>query len=98
MRPVAEGELRVGRMELYIDGGIRSGADIAAAIGLGADACLIGRAYLYGLMAGGEAGARRALTLLQTEFVRTLQLLGVRDVAELRSGVVQLPRDTGLTG
>lgn len=84
------------RVELYLDGGIRSGADIAAAVGLGADACLAGRAYLYGLMAGGEVGVRRALSLLRAELVRTMQLLGVRDLAELRSGVVRLP--TGSAG
>ncbi|WP_324273639.1 alpha-hydroxy acid oxidase [Blastococcus brunescens] len=76
--------------ELYIDGSIRSGADVAAAVGLGADAVLIGRAYLYGLMAGGEAGVRRSLALLRQEFVRTMQLLGVREVSALRSGVVAL--------
>lgn len=76
--------------ELYIDGSIRSGADVAAAVGLGADACLVGRAYLYGLMAGGEVGVRRSLTLLRQEFVRTMQLLGVRRVSDLRSGVVGL--------
>ena len=80
-----------GSLEIYLDGGIRSGADIAAAVGLGADACLIGRAYLYGLMAGGEAGVRRVLALLAEEFVRTMQLLGVCDVPQLRSGVVHLP-------
>jgi L-lactate dehydrogenase (cytochrome) len=76
--------------ELYIDGSVRSGADVAAAVGLGANAVLIGRAYLYGLMAGGEAGVRRSLALLRHEFVRTMQLLGVRKVSGLRSGVVSL--------
>ena len=73
-----------GRAEIYLDGGLRSGADIAAAVGLGADACLIGRPYLYGLMAGGQAGVQRVLDLFSTEFRRTMQLLGARDVSELR--------------
>ncbi|MBV9380645.1 MAG: alpha-hydroxy-acid oxidizing protein [Streptosporangiaceae bacterium] len=66
------------------DSGIRHGADIAVAIALGADAAVTGRAYLYGLMAGGEAGVDRALGMLASQFKRTLQLLGVTSVAELR--------------
>jgi L-lactate dehydrogenase (cytochrome) len=62
---------------LLVDSGIRHGADIAVAIALGADAALIGRAYLYGLMAGGEPGVDHALDLLSTQFVRTLHLLGI---------------------
>lgn len=83
-------------VELYVDGGITSGADIAAAVGLGADAVLVGRAYLYGLMAGGELGVRRALALLQNEFSRTMQLLGVRDTAELRDETVRLSADQSI--
>jgi L-lactate dehydrogenase (cytochrome) len=78
-------------VELYVDGGVMSGADVAAAVGLGADAVLIGRAYLYGLMAGGEAGVRRVLALMEQELRRTMQLLGVREVQALRSGSVRLP-------
>jgi L-lactate dehydrogenase (cytochrome) len=66
------------------DSGIRHGADLATAIALGADAGAIGRAYLYGLMVGGEPGVDKALRLLATQFTRTLQLLGVTSVAELR--------------
>ncbi|MFH8655692.1 alpha-hydroxy acid oxidase [Streptomyces afghaniensis] len=76
--------------EIWLDGGILSGADIVAAIARGADACLIGRAYLYGLMAGGERGVRRAVDILRTEIVRTMQLLGVRSTAELRPEHVTL--------
>lgn len=64
------------RAEVYLDGGVRSGADVAAALAFGARACFVGRAYLYGLMAAGEAGVDRVLQLLRTELVRTLQLLG----------------------
>jgi L-lactate dehydrogenase (cytochrome) len=69
--------------EIYLDTGIMSGADIVAALALGADACLVGRAYLYGLMAGGERGVQRCVDILRTEMVRTMQLLGVRTLADL---------------
>jgi L-lactate dehydrogenase (cytochrome) len=78
------------RAEVYIDGGILSGADVIAAVGLGARAALVGRAYLYGLMAGGERGVDRAGEILQREAIRTLQLLGVRSLAELAPGRVRL--------
>jgi L-lactate dehydrogenase (cytochrome) len=71
------------RAEVYVDGGVLSGADIVAAVALGARAVLVGRAYLYGLMAGGERGVERAAELLRKEVVRTMQLLGVRRVADL---------------
>jgi len=69
---------------VLVDSGIRHGADLAVAVALGADAGMIGRAYLYGLMAGGEPGVDRVLELLATQFLRTMQLLGVTSVAELR--------------
>jgi L-lactate dehydrogenase (cytochrome) len=69
---------------LIVDSGVRHGSDIAVALALGADACSIGRAYLYGLMAGGEAGVDKALDILAEQFRRTLHLLGVRSAAELR--------------
>ncbi|MBY8824930.1 alpha-hydroxy acid oxidase [Sphingomonas colocasiae] len=69
--------------EIVCDGGIRRGSDIVKALALGATACSIGRPYLYGLAAGGEAGVDRALTLLVEEFERCLALLGVNDIAAL---------------
>jgi L-lactate dehydrogenase (cytochrome) len=72
-------------MSVLVDSGIRHGSDIAVALALGADACAIGRAYLYGLMAGGEPGVNKALDILAAQFKRTMQLLGVSSVAELRS-------------
>ncbi|HEY0718194.1 MAG TPA: alpha-hydroxy acid oxidase [Streptosporangiaceae bacterium] len=69
---------------VLVDSGIQHGADLAVAVALGADAGMIGRAYLYGLMAGGEPGVDRVLELLATQFLRTMQLLGVTSVAELR--------------
>jgi L-lactate dehydrogenase (cytochrome) len=71
------------RTEVWMDSGVMSGADIVAAVALGARTVLIGRAYLYGLMAGGERGVERAVAILAREMRRTMQLLGVRSVAEL---------------
>jgi L-lactate dehydrogenase (cytochrome) len=71
---------------VLVDSGVRHGADIAVALALGADACAIGRAYLYGLMAGGEPGVDKVVDILQDQFVRTLHLMGISSVAELRAG------------
>ena len=73
------------RAEVFVDTGVTTGADLVAARALGARAALIGRAYLYGLMAGGQAGVTRALDILRDEVVRTLQLLGVERVDDLDS-------------
>ena len=78
------------RAEVLMDGGVLNGADIVAAVALGARACLVGRAYLYGLMAGGERGVQRAVDILSQEMVRTMQLLGVASVAELTPEQVRL--------
>jgi L-lactate dehydrogenase (cytochrome) len=78
------------RAEVLLDGGVRSGADVVAAVALGARACLIGRAYLYGLMAGGERGVRRAVDILAGEMVRTLQLVGAEGVGGLEPDHVRL--------
>ncbi len=80
------------RIEVWMDTGIMTGADIVAAIALGAKTALIGRAYLYGLMAGGEAGVARAAEILSREIRRTMQLLGVRSIADLSRDHVRLPR------
>jgi len=78
------------RAEVYLDGGILNGADIVAALALGARACLVGRAYLYGLMAGGEQGVQRAVDILSQELVRTMQLLGVTSLSELTPDTIRL--------
>ncbi|ORV45540.1 alpha-hydroxy-acid oxidizing enzyme [Mycolicibacter engbaekii] len=84
----------VGRdTEILLDTGIMSGADIVAAVALGARCTLIGRAYLYGLMAGGQAGVHRVIDILAEQIRRTMRLLGVRDLAELSpQHVTQLQR------
>ncbi|MFK0132395.1 alpha-hydroxy acid oxidase [Streptomyces rubiginosohelvolus] len=79
-----------GACEVLIDSGVRSGADLAAARALGASAAMIGRPYLYGLMAGGEQGVDRAIDVLGTEYTRTLQLLGVKNTDELAAEHVSL--------
>ena len=78
-------------LEVLLDGGVLSGGDIVAAKAHGASACLVGRAYLYGLMAGGERGVTRAAEILTSELRRTLQLLGVADVNKLEPRHVTLP-------
>ncbi|ORV85601.1 alpha-hydroxy-acid oxidizing enzyme [Mycobacterium interjectum] len=79
--------------EILVDTGIMSGADIVAAIALGARCTLVGRAYLYGLMAGGEAGVTRAIEILQAGVLRTMRLLGVTCLEELSpQHVTQLRR------
>ena len=65
-----------GRAEVILDGGIRRGTDVAKALALGARACMIGRAYLYGIGAGGQAGVERALEILRAELLRSLALIG----------------------
>jgi len=70
-------------VEIGVDTGIMSGADIVACIALGADFTMIGRAYLYGLMAGGRAGVDRAIAILRDQIVRTMKLLGAASLDEL---------------
>ncbi|MCU1446550.1 alpha-hydroxy acid oxidase [Cryobacterium sp.] len=80
-------------LEVHLDTGIMSGADIVAAVALGARFTMIGRAYLYGLMAGGEAGVDRAIQILSDQVARTMRLLGVNSLEELEPAhVTQLTR------
>lgn len=86
--PIVRRELK-SSMEIHIDTGIMHGADIVAAKALGADFTWIGRAYLYGLMAGGKIGVERTLTILQTQMVRTLKLLGANSFAEIDASMIK---------
>ena len=72
-----------GRSAVLLDGGIRRGSDIVKALARGAEAVMIGRATFYGVCAGGEAGARRALEILSEELVRSMQLCGARSIKEI---------------
>src|SRR3954471_23320406 len=81
------------KTEVTLDTGIMNGADIVRAVALGAKFTLIGRAYLYGLMAGGRQGVDRAIEILAGEVVRTMKLLGAHSLAELTPAhVTQLER------
>ena len=97
-----------GKATVILDSGIRRGSDIVKAIALGADLCLVGRATLYGVGAGGQEGAEKALTMLGNEFEKTMGYLGCRTVDEIDNtifasrldpdrivadGIGRLPRD-----
>ena len=72
-----------GRTQLIADGGVRRGSDIIKAVAAGADAVMAGRAYLWGLAAGGEQGVDKVLTWLHDDMVRTLHLVGAGDLTEV---------------
>jgi L-lactate dehydrogenase (cytochrome) len=80
-----------GKVDVLLDGGIRRGSDIAKALCLGARAVLVGRAYAYGLGAGGEAGVTKAIEILRAGLVRTLKLLGCPSVKHLDRSYVEVP-------
>ncbi|NKB42667.1 MAG: alpha-hydroxy-acid oxidizing protein [Alphaproteobacteria bacterium] len=77
-----------GKLDIILDGGIRRGTHVIKALALGATACSIGRAYVYGLGAGGEAGADKALTVLRTEIERDMALMGVTKISEITREMV----------
>src|SRR3982751_2208004 len=74
--------------DVIVDTGIMNGADIVASVALGAKFTLIGRAYLYGLMAGGREGVDRTIAILSDQIVRTMKLLGAHSLQELNPGHV----------
>ncbi|WP_440103742.1 alpha-hydroxy acid oxidase [Glutamicibacter mishrai] len=76
-------------MEIILDSGIMSGTDIVASLCAGADFVLIGRAYLYGLMAGGEQGVTRAIELLAKEVEVAMQLMGAASIADLDESLIR---------
>jgi L-lactate dehydrogenase (cytochrome) len=82
VRPVREAV--GGDVTIIVDSGFRHGADVAVAIARGADLCMIGRGYLYGLAAAGQPGVEHVIDLLTGQLRRTMQLLGVTSVAQLR--------------
>ncbi|MGY1822226.1 alpha-hydroxy acid oxidase [Geodermatophilus sp. SYSU D00079] len=81
-----------GRVPVLLDGGVRRGTDVLKALALGATAVLVGRPYLYGLAAGGQAGVERVLELLRAELLRAMALTGCRTVADVDPGLLLLPR------
>lgn len=77
-----------GRVEVFVDGGIRRGTDVIKAIALGAQACLIGRPYLFGLAAGGEAGVTRVLEIFRNEIEHTMAMAGCATVDDIDASLV----------
>jgi L-lactate dehydrogenase (cytochrome) len=86
----ANAEALDGTGEIICDGGIRRGSDIVKALALGATACSIGRPYLYGLAAAGEGGVDQVLSILRAEFLRTLILTGIEDIAAITADRIRL--------
>jgi len=79
------------RAQVLLDGGIRRGTDMAKALALGARACMIGRPYLYGLGAAGQAGVADAIRILVSELRRAMALMGCKEIADLRPGCLRPP-------
>jgi L-lactate dehydrogenase (cytochrome) len=85
-----------GRIEVLFDGGIRSGQDVLKALALGANGCMIGRAYLYGLGAMGEAGVRKTLDLIADELKVSMSLTGLRNIKDVTRDILyEHPVDRG---
>ncbi len=78
-----------GEVEIIVDGGVRRGSDIVKALALGAQACMAGRAYLYGLGVGGERGVDHVLDLLGQGMRATMALIGCRSVRDINSDLVR---------
>lgn len=80
-------------MDVYIDGGVMSGQDVYAAVAMGAKAVLVGRAYLYGVMAGGQRGVEKVIEILRRELINTMALTGTRTIEEVRALGANLRKD-----
>ena len=78
------------RIEVHVDGGIRSGQDVLKAVALGAKGTWIGRPFLYGLGAGGKAGVTRALDIIRSELDITMALCGKRDIRTVDAGILDV--------
>jgi isopentenyl diphosphate isomerase/L-lactate dehydrogenase-like FMN-dependent dehydrogenase len=77
-----------GRLEVFLDGGIRRGVDVLKALALGAGAVMVGRAYLWGLAADGEDGVRRVLEMLREELLLAMALAGVTSLRAIERSLV----------
>ena len=75
-------------IEVMFDSGVRTGSDMMRALALGARSCIVGRSYIYGLGAGGQAGVARAIEILHKELDVTMALCGVKSVAEINRDVL----------
>jgi isopentenyl diphosphate isomerase/L-lactate dehydrogenase-like FMN-dependent dehydrogenase len=72
------------KVDVYIDGAVMSGQDAHAAIAMGAKAVFIGRAYLYGIMAGGEKGVEKVIEIIKRDFINSMQLTGAQNIAQVQ--------------
>jgi isopentenyl diphosphate isomerase/L-lactate dehydrogenase-like FMN-dependent dehydrogenase len=81
------------QVEVFVDGGIRRGADVVKAVALGAKAAMVGRAWAYGLAAAGRPGVERVLALLRQDIDRTMRLAGATSVAEIDRSLVRIPAE-----
>jgi len=79
-------------VEIWLDSGIRSGQDVLKAVALGAKGTMIGRAYIYGLGAMGEAGVTKALEVIHTELDKTMAFCGHRDITSVTRDILQVPK------
>jgi isopentenyl diphosphate isomerase/L-lactate dehydrogenase-like FMN-dependent dehydrogenase len=79
-----------GRAQVFLDGGIRRGTDVVKALALGADAVLMGRPYMFGLAANGEAGVEQALELMRNEIHRAMAFCGAPNVAAIDASLVNV--------
>lgn len=86
------------KLTIIADSGVRRGSDVLKALALGADAVAIGRATLYGVGAAGEAGATRALEILEAEILRTMAVLGVNDIPSITREYIRLPSELPVSG
>lgn len=77
------------QLEIVIDGGIMRGSDVIKALCLGANACMIGKAYLYGLAAGGEEGVQKSIDILNDEMRRVMALIGCNSISELNPSIIR---------
>jgi L-lactate dehydrogenase (cytochrome) len=79
-----------GKTTIFYDGGIRRGSHVVKAMALGADACLLGRGYAYGMAAAGQAGIDRAIEIFTADIIRTLKLLGCPAITQLDESYITL--------
>ena len=94
MDVLQESRQRVGdAIEIYVDSGIRRGSDVLKALALGADACAIGRPYLYGLVAAGSPGVSGIISIFSEELRRNMTLVGVSNITELKARGAEVVRD-----
>ena len=89
LRTLPEIAAEANGMTVMLDGGIRRGTDVLKTLALGAQFVFVGRPFLFAAVAGGEAGVRRALTLLRDELDRDMALMGIRSIDEISSDLVR---------